>query len=291
MLGNRLRGKPGPSIILGGWYGVGTMRCMDLRSDPLRITRGDMPLVAAAIHAGHALRDDLLACIALDGQERLREEDPYTDRWVDVSDTTLVGLRSRFEFDLNRAPAQAVYLRPEDAWGLDVWRRTPDAEAVARSRHDHAQAYAAIARWMDGLIERHGSVVVYDIHSYNHQRAGRGVFAPVASDPDVNLGTAHVDRGRWDEVIDLLAKGLARPWADGFRPVVGENVKFKGGHFTQWLHERYGERVCAVAIEFKKVFMDEWTGVPDEVAIREIHRSLAGTVPAAIRHCHALATG
>ena len=41
---------------------------------------------------------------------------------------------------------------------------------------------------------------------------------------------------------------------------VRENVKFKGGNQVKWLHENFAENGCGLAIEFKKFWMDEWTG-------------------------------
>ncbi len=40
-----------------------------------------------------------------------------------------------------------------------------------------------------------------------------------------------------------------------------------------------GERGCAIAIELKKIFMDEWTGVVDPHYASELFAALAGTVP------------
>ena len=47
-----------------------------------QINYGDSPLVATAIHDGHALRPDVAGIMALSDSERLREEDPF-HRWLD----------------------------------------------------------------------------------------------------------------------------------------------------------------------------------------------------------------
>lgn len=245
-----------------------------------------MPLLATAIHAGHAMRAELAERSALTPEERLREEDPFTDRWVSVSDTTIVGTTSRFEADLNRSPDLAIYRGPEDAWGLKLWERDPDEEAHGRSRERYAATYAAFGDLLDAMLDAHERVVIYDIHSYNHQRKGPGVFADTETDPDINLGTANLDRAVWGGVVEELMHGLRRPMADGRRLQVAENVKFKGGWFTRWAFERYGDRVCPIAIEFKKIFMDEWTGVPDEACITGLHTLLKATVPSVIDRCH-----
>ncbi len=60
---------------------------------------------------------------------------------------------------------------------------------------------------------------------------------------------------------------------------VRENVRFEGGHLCQWVHERYAEVGCALAIELKKTFMDEWTGVPDDRHLEELTGAFAVSVP------------
>src|SRR5262245_31766079 len=95
---------------------------IDDRGSWWTLVHGEGPIVAAAIHAGHAVRREVNECLALSETDRLREEDPFTDRWTQVAPNRLVTHRSRFEVDLNRNRSGAVYLTPEDAWGLQVWR-------------------------------------------------------------------------------------------------------------------------------------------------------------------------
>ena len=73
------------------------------------LSEGDGPIVATAIHDGHAVRPEVAELLALDSATRLREEDPFTGRLAAVAPTYLVALRSRFEIDLNRPRDQAVY--------------------------------------------------------------------------------------------------------------------------------------------------------------------------------------
>ena len=49
-------------------------------------------------------------------------------------------------------------------------------------------------------------------------------------------------------------------------------MRFRGGYLSQWLSERYPTTACTLALEFKKVFMDEWTGVPDHEHLDELRR-------------------
>src|SRR6478609_3269515 len=90
-------------------------------ADPFVVLDGHEPLVTTAIHAGHELRPSIAHHLVLDEATRLREEDPYTDRIVGPEGTKIVVRRSRFEIDLNRPRDHAVYVTPEDAWGLELW--------------------------------------------------------------------------------------------------------------------------------------------------------------------------
>lgn len=239
------------------------------------VQRGEGPLVAAAIHHGHAVRPELVDLLAIRPAERLREEDPYTGDWTSVAPTRIVGLRSRFEVDLNRPRDRAVYLREEDAWGLRVWKRPPGPDVIARSRAIHDAFYREARSVLAELSAGFGRVVVLDLHSYNHRRNGPQAPAddPQIS-PDVNVGTSNMDRVRWDPVIRALIEALRGFPFPGRRLDVRENVRFSGGHFSRWVHDRFPETACSIAIEVKKVFMDEWTGEADPIRLAAVREAL-----------------
>ncbi len=71
---------------------------------------------------------------------------------------------------------------------------------------------------------------------------------------------------------------------------VRENVKFKGGYFGQWLFEKYGDNICPISIEFKKFFMDEWTGEPFEKDIRLISEMIKSSEAAVLTALHKINT-
>ena len=138
------------------------------------IEEGDGPLIGAAVHDGHTLRDEVAATMGLSEPQRLREEDPFTGEWAAVAGTRIIGLNSRFEVDLNRPRDKAVYLKPEDAWGLEVWSRQPDPDVVERSLARYDAFYEAADDLLQRVIARHGGFVLYDLHTYNHRRDGSG---------------------------------------------------------------------------------------------------------------------
>jgi len=137
-----------------------------------RLQIGLGPLVATAIHDGHQLREELVEHISLDDAGRLREEDPFTAEWTRVAPTRVIGIRSRFETDLNRPRDKAVYRTPEDAWGLKVWKGTLPDDIANRSLDEYDAFYTALAKLYGELAKQHGRFVVFDLHTYNHRREG-----------------------------------------------------------------------------------------------------------------------
>jgi N-formylglutamate deformylase len=255
-----------------------------------RVRRGDGPILAVALHAGHRLRPEIARRIRLSEADRLREEDPYTDLWTDVGDSSVVVERSRFETDLNRPREQAIYRRPEDAWGLDLWPEAdggglPD-DAVERSLAHYDAFYREMRALLTSLAERYGRFVIYDIHSYNHRRDGADE-APADPDgnPELNLGTGTLDRDRWGGVADAFLETVrATPFdaPDRLRDErldARENVRFEGGGFSRWVHREFPDTGCVLAIELKKFFMDEWTGEPYRDAVTAVREVLLTTVP------------
>ncbi|KRA50687.1 N-formylglutamate amidohydrolase [Devosia sp. Root635] len=245
------------------------------------VERAASPLIGTAIHNGHALRDEVAAVMGLDAAGRLREEDPFTAYAISDVPNRIVFHRSRFEIDLNRGAEGAVYLRPDQAWGLDVWAKRPADDLVRRSLDVHAAYYAMLGQTLTAIAAEHGRFVLLDIHSYNHRRAGPDAGpTPEAEAPQINIGTISMDRARWAHVVDPFMDSL-RGFSFRGRPMdVRENIAFEGrGEQTRFVHANFPDSGCAIAIEFKKFFMDEWTGAPDPEALAAMRAMLAASLP------------
>lgn len=219
--------------------------------------------------------------MALDAPGRLREEDPFTASFLADIPNRIVVHRSRFELDLNRAAEGAIYLDPNQSWGLDVWRDRPGTERVEALMRQHASYYATLRYILADIEAEHGRFVLLDMHSYNHRRGGAD--APASSQqeaPDINIGTFSMDRARWAHVVDPFIDCL-RQCGVGGRPLdVRENVAFAGkGEQTRFVHEHFPQTGCAIAVEFKKIFMDEWTGEPDHAVIAELRAAIRCALP------------
>jgi N-formylglutamate amidohydrolase len=244
--------------------------------------------VATAIHAGHRIRADVADLLEVDEATRFREEDPFTDRLTEVVPTRVLVETSRFEFDLNRPPDSAVYLTADDAWGIDVWKATPPLRIVGESLARYERFYGEMDDLLRGLLDDHGRLLVLDLHSFCHRRGGPG--APPDdpdANPEINIGTGSVDRAQWSPLIERLCAGLREFSFDGRQLDVRENVKFRGGYLSRWVNGRFPGRACAVAIEFKKFFMDEWTGELDSETFGLLHAALASAIPGLVEELEA----
>lgn len=244
------------------------------------VHRGCSPVLATAIHNGHAVRAELEELMAISAKERLREEDPFTEFVTrDVANRIAVH-RSRFEVDLNRPRNGAVYFSTEQSWGLNVWKQKPSSDAVERSLAVHDEYYGMLRQVLQGLQAHYGRFVVLDIHSYNHRRDGPGsAVSDPSGAPEINIGTFSMDRKRWANVLNPFMEALHNFEFRGRHVDVRENVAFEGrGEQTRFVHETFPETGCAIAVEFKKFFMDEWTGLPNREALVAIRAMLCSTL-------------
>jgi N-formylglutamate amidohydrolase len=147
---------------------------------------------------------------------------------------------------------------------------------VEHSLRMYDDFYAHLRLLLDRLVARHGRVVVFDLHSYNHKRNGSGAACDAPQlNPEINLGTGSMDRARWAPLVDRWLTEMRDYDYFGRRLDVRENVRFFGGQIPTWIHQQFPKTVCALAVEVKKFFMNEWTGELDTSEHRAIGEALA----------------
>lgn len=246
-------------------------------------TRGPGPVIATAIHDGHELRPAVTDAMVLPRLDRLREEDPFTGQAIVDVPSHIVVHRSRFEFDLNRAADLAIYRTPEQSWGLKVWQDGCSDDMAADSLAIHASYYRMLGAFLDDLAADHPRFVLIDVHSYNHRRGGPGAEPTAQQEaPDINIGTFSMPRDQWGFLLDPLMEEMRRFDFNGRSLDVRENVAFQGkGEQSRFVHDRYPGKGCAIALEFKKFFMDEWTGEPDPAELDAMRRFIGHTAAVA----------
>lgn len=246
--------------------------------DRLLIKVRNSPIIATAIHDGHFIPTAFLDNMSLEEHERSHEEDPYTAFMADLPVNTVIAENSRFLADLNRPRNKCIYKTPDDAWGLTVWKQPLSKQKEKQLLNYYDTFYARMKQLLDKVISQHGFFVVLDIHSYNYRRQSPQEEAPRSENPEINIGTKnnqHHTRTLINAFIDFLSQSKIY----GHRPDVRENIKFQGGEFSKWISTHYGRYGCVLSVEFKKTFMDEWTGRVNIKHLMDIHATLKNSIP------------
>ena len=141
-----------------------------------------VPYVCGAVHDGHQFRKELWENCIHTEYERWFEEDPCTKEFVKTQPIVIAGCDSRFEYDLNRDPDNAVF---DEAWGKQLWKEPLSPSEKKQSLEKHTAFYSVVYALISKLEEKFGTIVVYDMHSYNWRRWDREV-------PVINLGTSNI---------------------------------------------------------------------------------------------------
>lgn len=248
------------------------------------IKEGNSPIIALANHNGHFLTQERMETIGIDEATRTREEDPFTDAWTKVTDTRIITHLSRFEVDLNRPREKAIYRSSNDAWGLAVWKRPPTEDEVNQRLKLYDRYYKELRELIERKISKHVKIVLLDIHSYNHRRGGPTAKPDdPAKNPEINIGTGTMNRSFWNALVDTFIEDLRRFDFEGRSLDVRENIRFRGANVPFWVHTHFSKNACAIAMEVKKFFMDEWTGEIYPLKHRLIGEALKAALPNLLR--------
>lgn len=245
-----------------------------------KLVQGDSPLMAVAPHDGHTVRNELLPYYNLNEHERLYEEDPFTAEWAKIAPTYLVGTHSRFEVDLNRPPDMAIYQTPEQAWGLEVWKTPLPDEIIQRTMGNYHAFYEVYLNILREIEAKYGYVIVLDFHSYNHRRDGADEPPALAElNPEINIGTSNMDSNYWRDILDRFTEDLRDYNYMGQQLDVREDIRWRGGPISWFVHDNFPQTGVSINIEVKKFFMDEHTGEPDWEHIDTLKGAFQSTLP------------
>ena len=174
----------------------------------IKFKSGKGQVLATAIHHGHNVRSDLLKYFAINQQDRLREEDPYTGDWTNIGDHQLVIEQSRFECDLNRKRDEAIYKDPSQSWGLKVYQKDLPFHTHQSIMDYYDYFYTFVKSFLDSQLKKHSHFLVIDLHSYNHRRKGpKEEPGDIEINPDFNLGNFYIKPyQKWSKVISKFSK-------------------------------------------------------------------------------------
>lgn len=228
------------------------------------------PYICGAVHDGHQFRKSLWEYCTHTAYERWYEEDPCTLDMVSDHPIVIAGCDSRFEYDLNRPPETSVY---EDAWGKRLWKDAlPDTERSI-SLDKHQRFYQVVHALVEKLEEKHGAVLVVDMHSYNWKRWERPV-------PTWNLGTSNIDNARFGGIMESWRVRLSQiELPHDISPTALINDTFYGnGYFLKYITAAF-DHTLVMATEIAKVYCDEETGIIFPEVVAAARRQLKELIP------------
>jgi hypothetical protein len=211
-----------------------------------------VPYACAAIHAGHNFDKRLWNKCLHTEYDRWYEEDPDTGTMISMLPITIIAHDSRFEYDLNRDPKDAIY---DDAWGKKLWKIPLTEEEKERALEKHDNFYKVVLQLILKLEELFGTAVFYDLHSYNRKRWDREV-------PVFNLGTSNLDQYKYKEAIQQWQEILNNVTLPIDQKVSCEiNDVFQGNGFFLKYITANSLNSLVLATEISKIYCDEETGV------------------------------
>jgi uncharacterized protein (TIGR02421 family) len=223
-----------------------------------------LPYCCTAIHDGSKLRPELTSKIALDGYERWYEEDPHTGDFIASMPITLIGLDSRYEYDLNRKTEDCVHI---EAWGKKVWKKKLTTKEIALSKKKHTDYYKVTHALIKKLEDLFGGCIVYDLHSYNHDRWTREV-------PLFNIGTENINQKKYGSFVDNWVKELSKIKLHDIASQANCNDVFYGrGYNLEYITTNF-KKTLVLATEVKKVFCNELTGEIYPNLIKKLQQQL-----------------
>ncbi|MEY8849070.1 N-formylglutamate amidohydrolase [Psychroserpens sp. XS_ASV72] len=226
--------------------------------------------VCGAVHDGHQFRNELWDNCLHTEYDRWYEEDPETKNMVVSHPIVIAGCDSRFEYDLNRTPDEAVF---ETAWGKQLWKSPLPDDQKKKSQDKHANFYKVVHALISKLESKFGICIVYDMHSYNWRRWDREV-------PTWNLGTSNVDNDRFGDVIETWRQSLSEiPFPQDIKSTAAINNTFYGnGYFLKFITKAF-ENTLVLATEIAKVYCHEYDQVIYPEVVATVESELKTKIP------------
>lgn len=229
-----------------------------------------VPYVCAAVHDGHQFRKELWEYCLHTDYERWYEEDPETKNMIASHPIVIAGCDSRFEYDLNRAPSDAIY---EDAWGKKLWKQPLTKNQQHKGLEKHHNFYKVVYALIEKLEKKFKICVVYDMHSYNWKRWDREV-------PTWNLGTSNIDNNRFGENVEAWQQALSEmKLPNDIKSTSKVNDTFQGnGYFLKFITSNF-KNTLVLATEIAKVYCDEYDRIIYPEVVSAVEKYLKDALP------------
>ena len=134
------------------------------------------------------------------------------------------------------------------------------------------------------LLHQHRYALLFDMHSYCYQREQKQSWQEDER-PEINIGTGAVNRKIFGPAINCFKSNLRRTKIQGQALRISENEIFFGGYLSRHLSRIYHESLLVLSIEYKKIFMDEWTGELYPDILDKLVRDFNKAVEMAVESC------
>jgi len=214
------------------------------------------PFVATAIHAGSLIPEIYREYYLPVAEEFYKEEDPGTENLVSVFPNRITVRRSRFAVDLNRFWKESLYKEPLQNWYFDrIWKKSPDTKIKEEASSYYDTYYKNLEKVVSELLSQHKKIIVMDIHSFNYRGPHEG--NKDRQNTDIVLASQFAKDEEDLVFLKKFKENLSLKFDQNKKIKVSENTFFKGGYHSQFLKEKFGDRVIPFAIEFRKFYMDE----------------------------------
>jgi hypothetical protein len=109
------------------------------------------------------------------------------------------------------------------------------------------------------LLLQNRHALLFDLHAYCYQRETRQLWHEDER-PEINIGTGPVNREIFEPAIRCFKSNIRKTEIHGHTLRITENEIYLGGYLSRHLSRIYPDRLLVLAIEYKKIFMDEWSG-------------------------------
>ncbi|TYK65282.1 flavohemoglobin expression-modulating QEGLA motif protein [Colwellia echini] len=219
------------------------------------------PVVCAAIHNGHHLREDLQKTFLLSNKEQGYEESPYTADLISSFPIVVIGNDSRFEYDLNRAKTLSTSTKTTK--DKPVWKKALTAKQRSISHAKHDSFYNVIEALIAKLEQQFKNTIVFDVHSYNYQRINK-------ASPTFNIGSSQIDMERWGAIAKKFQLELNKIDLPNMDAYAATDEVFHGRGYLITHISAHFDNTLVLPIEVKKVFMDETNGELFPLVLEEL---------------------
>ena len=182
----------------------------------------------------------------------------------------IAGCDSRFEYDLNRFPEEAVF---ETAWGKQLWKEPLPQDKKSKSLEKHSNFYKVVEALISKIEEKFGVCIVYDMHSYNWKRWDREV-------PTWNLGTSNIDNERFGEQVESwrqMLESIKLPH-DIKQTAAINNTFYGNGYFLRFITNNFNNTLV-LATEIAKVYCDEYEYIIYPEVVASVEQQLRELLP------------